>query len=120
MNTINGGKLVKNVYVITHVDVDLRSRVHKIVAAYLEGIPHIKAYRISKIDTKEPCIIIARNHYTERLFNKIRRVLQYCATQSCYINSKTDRYNYHFTPRYRGSHMVIVKKDIANNCLLWD
>ena len=119
MYTINR-KLVKNIYVITYVDADLRSRVHKIVAAYLEGIPHIKAYRISKIDTQEPCIIIARNHYTERLFSKIRRVLQYCATQSSYINHKTDRYNYHFTPVYRGSRTVIVKKDIANNCLLWE
>lgn len=119
MYTIDG-KFFKDIYVFTYVDVNLRSRVHKIVAAYLEGIPHIKAYRISKIDAKEPCIIIARNHYTERLFSKIRRVLQYCATQSCYINSKTDRYHYHFTPHYRGSYTVIVKKDIANNCLLWE
>lgn len=119
MNTING-KLVRNIYVITYADVDIRSRVHKIVAAYLEGIPHIKTYRISKINPKEPCIIIACNHYTERLFSKIRRVLQYCATQSCYINYKTDKWYYHFTTRYRGSHMVIVKKDIANNCLLWE
>lgn len=119
MNTINR-KLVKNIYVITYVDADLRSRVHKIVAAYLEGIPHIKTYRISKIDTKEPCIIIARNHYTERLFHKIRRVLRYCANQSTYVNHKTDRWNYQFTPCYKGSYMVTVKKDIANNCLLWE
>lgn len=108
------------VYGITYVDADYRSRVHKIVAAYLEGIPHIKTYRVSKIGTKEPCILIARNHYTERLFSKIRRVLHYCQTTSFYINCKTDRYNCYFTPYCRGSYTITVKKDIVNNCLLWD
>lgn len=119
MYTVNG-KLVKNIYVITYVDADLRSRVHKLIAAYLEDIPHIKTYRISKIGTKEPCILIARNHYTEKLFSKIRRVLRYCETQSSYINYKTDRWNYYFTPYYRGPYTITVKKDIVNNCLLWD